>query len=332
MFKVLGLTGFDARVYSTLLTQGPMTTNQLVEALHVHRPQLHESLSRLQNKGLVETSQGRPAFIRAAPPNVLIGLFREELGALVRSIEEALKNVKTSPQTGEHGVWFLKSWNGLRERFKWAIEKARVDLAVSGDLGFIRRLRELLLEAKGRGVTVYVMVYGLPDESPGREEFRGFDKVKRSVSGDMLVVADSQTAVIAQRRMGARRAPRYGLVVEEPVLIDHILHNYYHRWVRSASIVDDPVRLPARFTVFRLALLEAERLLNSGVKLWGVFSGRRLEGGRARVEGEVIEAFVDPVTGISQFVVKSGGRRVTVGGPDAIIEDLAADEIILDRV
>ncbi len=329
LFRALDLTGFDAKVYATLLAYGPLSPTQLAEKLETHRPQVHATLRRLLAKGLVEASHGKPSLYRAVPPDILLSIFRKEMDAISKSVEKYFKTLKVRAQPTRHGVWFFKSSKGLMERFKWAVENAEVDLAVCGDANFISKLKDMLLKAQERGVIVYVIVYEVPGISFNEEEVKGFRKVKRAISGDLMVVADSKIAVLAQRRTGAKALPKYGLVVEEPVLIDYLLHDYYNRWLRSKTIADEPPKLPARFTIFRLALVEAKRLIDSGVKLKGVFVGREVNGKRAVIEGEIVKAFSDPETGVARFVVNANGKVVTMGGPDAIVEDYGVEEILL---
>ncbi len=329
LFRALDLTGFDAKVYATLLAYGPLSPTQLAERLETHRPQVHATLRRLLAKGLVESSRGKPALYRAVPPNILLSIFEKEMSDIEESVKNFFKNLKVRVQPVRHGVWFFKSSRGLMERFKWAVENAQVDLAVCGDASFISKLKGLLLKAQERGVTVYVIVYEIPGISFSGEDVEGFRKVKRAVSGDLMVVADSKIAVLAQRRTGAKSMPGYGLVVEEPVLIDYLLHDYYNRWLRSKTITDEMPKLPVRFTIFRLALVEAKRLLDSGIELWGVFTGRKVGGKKAVVEGKIVKAFTDPETGVARFIVNINGETVTMGGPDAIVEDYAVEEVLL---
>jgi len=333
LFKTLDLTNFDAKVYVTLLTLGPSSPSRLVEELASHRPQIHGSLKRLASKGLVEVYSGRPAMYRAVPPDLALSIIESEL---VEDLEEAkrfLGTLRPGEANEEHGVWLYKSSKGLMNRYIKTVSESQIDLLVCGDPEFIEKLHGHLLEAQDRGVLVYVIVYEIPGVKFQEEQIEGLKKVKRAVSGDLMVVADSNIGVLSQRRLGASVFPGYGVVVEEPVLIDYLQQDFLYRWMRSKTVVNEPVRLPVRFTMFKLALLEVQDLLASGVKIWGHFKGRWVHDSKGEFEGEIVKTIHDLETGIAQMlVITDDGNEYTVGGPDAIVEDFAVEEVYLKRV
>lgn len=217
-------------------------------------------------------------------------------------------------------------------RFEEAIKRAEIDLAVCGDPEFIRSMRELLVNTRERGVNVYIIVYELPGLSIEDVDLPSIGKIKKAVSGDLLVVSDSKIGVLAQRRLGPTIKPEYGLTIEEPVLVDYLLHDFFNRWIRSKSIRDELVRLPTSYTIFRLALYETSRLLKEGENIHGVFHGRWVQTGREGiVEGRILESTIDLTTGLSYFVIDTGLERIKVGGPDAVVEDFATARVELKR-
>jgi len=78
LFKRMGLSGFDAKVYLKLLSKGSLNIPELAEELSSYKPQIHESLHRLLTKGLVEVSKGKPTLYRAIDPLEVLSIFREE--------------------------------------------------------------------------------------------------------------------------------------------------------------------------------------------------------------------------------------------------------------
>lgn len=326
LFKTLDLTAFEAKLFIELLSHGPSSPSKLAEALGVHRPQVHASLKRLISKGLVEIYNGKPAKYRAVEPSILFDILSREVNELFKDSRVFVNNIPRKRQDTEYGIWLFKSSKGLMSRFLRAVSEAEVDLAVSGDVAFISRLRKKLIEAQERGVIVYVIVYEIPGVKFTGREIKGLLKAKRAVSGDLLVVSDSRVGILAQRRSEIRPLPNYGIAVEEPILIDYLLQDFFDRWLRSRSIIDEPINLPARYTMFKIGLIEVCRLLEQEKKLWGVFNGRwlRKKTDHGILEGEIIKAFYDPETGIAQIHVKSkNGKVYTAGGPDAIVEDFA---------
>jgi len=329
LFKKLGLSSSDAKVYMTLLLKGPSSQTRIAELLMMHRPQVYASLKRLAMKGLVEILGGRPSIYKAVKPEILLKIFDKEMKNLIKNARRELDAIKISPKELDYGVWMLRSYKGMLLKAETLIEKAQIDLAVCGSEEFILRTLKKLNEAKKRGVLVYIIVYS------GRNKIKNistikklFNKVKWAISGDIMVVADSKEAVLIQRRI-----KDYGLYIREPVLIDYLLHDFFNRWVRGKTISDEPIQLPKRFTIHRLALLEARRLLKSGKKLRARIKGRHVEQDEFRViKGEVSNVVLNFSTGLMHFILNTGDKIVKVGGPDAIAEDYAAYEIKLEEV
>ena len=333
LFRLQDLTNFDARVYVKLLTIGPSSPTRLAEELGTHRPQIHGSLKRLASKGFVEVYSGRPATYRAVPPEIALPLISDEFARSLEEVQRFLNSLSSIEAQEQHGVWLYKSSKGLLQKFLRSVEESEIDLVVCGDAVFISRLRDKLLKAQKRGVIVYVLIYEIPGAKVEDVKIEGLLKVKKAVSGDLLVIRDLSLGILAQRRLGAHTFPEYGVLVEEPVLIDYLLQDFFYRWIRSKTIVDEPITPPARFTMFKLALLEVKRILNAGTKLWGKFKGRWIDDGKGVLEGRIVDAIYEPETGIAQIIVESStGEKYTVGGPDAVIEDFAADEVSIKEV
>ncbi len=334
LFRCLGLTRHDAEVYAILLMRGPLTITGLAKELGKHRPQVYESLERLKSKGLVEASEGKPAFYRAVEPDVLVGIFEEEMKSLKERAVAYLKSIeRETPPPIEYTVWMLRSYKGLVRRFRDTIRQAKIDLAVCGGPRFLRDIVGDLVSVQERGVAVYVIAYEVPGEVLDLDLLKPLKKVKVAVSGDLMVVKDSEQGVLAQRRLGPRAKPGYGLLIEEPALIDYLLHDFFNRWIRSKPVRDEVVSLPASFTMFRIAVLEAMKLLESGTQLWARLEGRWVDTGKQGVlEGKVVDVVMDMTTGLVHFVIESGGARVRAGGPDAIVEEFATKKVLLKEV
>jgi len=335
MFRCLGLTPHDAEVYVVLLTRGPLTLTEIAKELEKHRPQVYEALERLKSKGLVEVSEGKPTLYRAVKPDVLVSIFEEEVKSFKEKALEYLKSIEKGapPPPKEYAVWMLRSYKGLIRRFRDTIKQAKVDLAVCGGPSFLQKIMDDLICAQERGVAVYVIAYEVPGEVLDLNLLKSLKKVKVAISGDLMIVRDSEQAVLAQRRLGARIKPNYGLLIEEPVLIDYLLHDFFNRWVRSKPFRDEALTLPASFTIFRIAILEAMRLMEKGVKLRARLEGRWVDTGEEGVlEGRVVDVVMDMTTGLTHFIIESGGSRVRAGGPDAIVEEFATRKILLKEV
>ncbi|RLG54951.1 MAG: hypothetical protein DRN99_04075 [Thermoproteota archaeon] len=329
LLRKMGLTKVEAQIYMYLLAEGPSTLPKIAEGLSMHRPQVYTSLRRLVSKSVVESLGGKPAVFRAVDPEVIVKMFSQEISRLMSDALEKMKSIRSRGGERSVGIWLMRSYEGALAKAESLIEKATVDMAVCGSPEFIMQVAEKLYQAEERGVNVYVLVYSPPGVEFSREKLEKLRKVRWAVSGDTLVVIDSRLGVLTQRR-GVSPAAEYGLIIEEPVILDYILHDFFSRWLRSRVICDRRVRLPTKFTMHRLALLEASRLADEGVRLRARIRGRWVRSGKPMsIEGELVKPVIDLTTGLAHFIVKARGKLIKVGGPDAIVEDGAAHLIEL---
>jgi len=328
----LGLTSFEAKVYLTLLTQGPMSTPKLARTLSKHRPQVYTTLSRLSEKGWVEKLSGKPSLFKAVDPEIVLEVALKDLEKNVEYLLEQLKSISGKAKEERYGVWILKSFETLVARAEKVLEDAEIDAIVSGSTRFVKRLMDSIVNAQERGVNVYVLVFTYKGLSFDRKMFTGLKKVKRAVSGDLISLADSEVGVlIKQRRVYS--SVEYGLVLEEPAVIDYVLHDFFYRWTRSQTIRDEAVPLPTRFTMHRFAIIEAKRYLRKGVRIGARIRGLNIDAGEdIEVEGEVVGCDLNMKTGLANLSVKVNDSTVLVGGPDAVIEDIAARYIELYEI
>lgn len=330
-FALLGLSRFAAEIYLKLLESGPISLSGLSEVLGVKVPQAHHYLKELVARGLVEVSYGKPNLYRAVPPSVLERLVEEKVESLRRSVLEKLAQLyqsrprKERPAGGERLVYILRNWASFVKRVEEVVEAASVDLVVCGDMLFVEKVLDAVESKERSGVNTYVIVYEVPGIPVDESRLVGLSRVKKYVSGDLLVIADSSIAALAQRRYGPLKSPAYGLVIEEPVVIDYLQQDFFYRWLRGTTIREDPPRTPTTFTIFRLALYEIGRLINSGCKPEVRVRGVRVRNGvECELSGAVSSVVFDRAPGIAQLIIDAPEGRFTVGAQDAVIEDVAA--------
>ncbi len=333
LFRKMGLGGVDAKVYLMLLSRGPMSTPLIAEELGSYRSQVHVVLNRLLSKGFVEVSRGKPTLYRAVDPEVIIETFREETKRLEEEAMGFLSSIRKERSVFTHGVWILRSKMGLYRRFRKAIRDASVDIVVCGEYRFLKGLLKDLVEAQKRGIMVYTIIYKRLEEELDQDKINtldALDRVKIAIPGDYFIVRDFLQAVLSQKRWRYPKEESYGLVVEEPILINYIISDFFREWVWGEEIKDKGINLPARFTIHKLALYEAERLLKRNKRLYGYFEGWWVSSSRqGRIEGRIIDTHIDFLTGYMHFVVETSNGLIRAGGPDATLEEFATREVLL---
>jgi len=336
VFSILGVSRFGCEVYLKLLQEGPLSLSELSEILEAKTSQIYYYVKELASKGLVEASSSRPVVYRAVSPSILEKLYLEKVESLQANVLGKLKSVvpvKHKITAEEPGVYTLKSWKTFLLRAEEVARSATVDLVICGDFEFIRYLKESAESIERGGVNTYVLLYEVPGIAIDYSDLPRLRKIRKYVSGDLVVIADSRIAVLSQRRRIVGEKPSYGLVIEEPVIIDYLEQDFFYRWIRSEVIRDEAVKLPASFTILRLALYEAQRLVQTGCRMRVLVYGRYVRSGEdCMIEGELLNTVFEDSRGIAQLVLRVDGDTVTVGSQDAIVEDVAASRVELRGV
>lgn len=70
--RTLGLTEYEARVYSSLVGMGHADARQIYEYLGASKPNVYESLKSLTDRGFVLTISAKPAIYKAAPYELVL--------------------------------------------------------------------------------------------------------------------------------------------------------------------------------------------------------------------------------------------------------------------
>ena len=70
--KIMGLTEYEAKVYSVLVLFDRAEAKKIYEYLGMPKPSVYQSLKGLMDKGLVMLVSSKPAIYRAVSPKIAI--------------------------------------------------------------------------------------------------------------------------------------------------------------------------------------------------------------------------------------------------------------------
>jgi sugar-specific transcriptional regulator TrmB len=125
--KTLGLTEYEAKVYSALVLFDRAEVKQVYEYLDAPKPSVYQSLKTLMDKGLVQVVNAKPAIYRAIPPKIAI----KHLADVHRQAEEAameeLEELEQSRVTQEIPdiLWTLYGDENIDHTIEELLGKAR---------------------------------------------------------------------------------------------------------------------------------------------------------------------------------------------------------------
>ncbi len=193
--KKLGLSTYEARVYVTLIQRGESTAGDLSSAADVPRPRIYDILEKLEKRGFVVSTVGRPTRFKAVPPSrALQSLIEEkkkeleEMKARISEVAAKLERLGREEET-EGGVWVLRNPSLSRSKLFEVISSATREVVVSlhnhllssyGDI-----IQRAIEDAVTRGVDVKVL---LPKNL--NLSFEGATVIKREFAPPLILADD----------------------------------------------------------------------------------------------------------------------------------------------
>ncbi len=168
--KTLGLTEYEAKVYSALVLFDRAEVKQIYEYLDAPKPSVYQSLKTLTDKGLVQVVNAKPAVYRAIPPvialNHMTEIHRKAEEASLRELEElAMSRVDAEDNT--EILWTLYGaenvGHSIEEFFRGATRSLKLALPREYYHYFeLLRDKDIAIElATFDGDTSFIREYGL---------------------------------------------------------------------------------------------------------------------------------------------------------------------------
>ncbi len=346
ILKTLGLTDKEAEVYLAISLKGSATVKDLLESLrNIHQPQLYNILSSLMRKGFIRASMGRPKTYRAINLEALFEskkILLDNLKTEAVRLVDQLRRVEEEVRAEETLVSLVKGYEGLEAAIVEVLAGAQLEVCAELPTQVLVSIVDILEKLLSRGVNLYLLAFPeIPDHVLNRlARYRNLKLRRNNLGSFLMVSADTRVAVYARRRFySPRKMPIpetevYGFYITERDLIWRLLNIFEVIWREAEELISWPLApesYPKTFLEFGMGLLELENLLSRGFKPYVEVEGRSVKSREiVNIEGWVID--VARSTYISNFTVDFGGRRVTVGGFDAEVEDLEAIKVVIKRV
>ena len=164
----LGLTKYEALAYAALVQLGSGTVADIHRVSGVPSTKLYEVLSRLEAKGWVEILKERPMKFRARPPQEVLDATLKDLSKTCEDVKNALIEIyERRLEIERSDVWMVRGFSNVESKMISMIKGARrsVSLALSKlAVGFLDKVRKLLLSVYWRGLSVAVLVSGVEEK------------------------------------------------------------------------------------------------------------------------------------------------------------------------
>jgi sugar-specific transcriptional regulator TrmB len=156
--KTLGLTEYEAKVYSALVLFDRAEVKQIYEYLDAPKPSVYQSLRSLTDKGLVQVVNAKPAIYRATSPKIaikhLVEAHKNAEGTAMLELKELEKSRVESDYPDV--LWTLYGRENIEHKMEELLNKANSSLILLLPREYLHYLKTL----RGRDVEVKLIVFG----------------------------------------------------------------------------------------------------------------------------------------------------------------------------
>ncbi len=156
--KTMGLTEYEAKVYSALVLFERAEVKQIYEYLNVPKPSVYQSLKGLMDKGLVMRVSSKPAIYRAVPPKIALRhLIEIQENAEKNALEELECLEKSSMETENPDIiWTLFGENNVEHSIEELICKAQKSVKLILPLEYM----DFLSFISGKDLKIDLLMFG----------------------------------------------------------------------------------------------------------------------------------------------------------------------------
>lgn len=166
-FSLLGISEYEARVYTSLLEHPGSTAYEAAKAASVPTSKVYGVLDRLEARGMVRWDERTSRKLYwPQPASEFVEATRGRLRSTLDSLKADLENM--GPPTDSVTVWPLTSEIDLKDKALRLVTEAQKFLFISGWNQELKDLTEAVFKARRQGLNTAVVHFG-----PGSLPFEG---------------------------------------------------------------------------------------------------------------------------------------------------------------
>ncbi|MFN3265897.1 MAG: TrmB family transcriptional regulator [Deinococcales bacterium] len=197
--QALGLTEYEARAYTALLSLGCAQPAKIARFSHIPRPKVYETLERLEARGLATRTQVSPLEYAPLSAREYIARADREFKGRIEGLERSL--ARLAPEPAPEAVYPLRGEAATLALVEDIVLNATTSLHLAGDKELLERFT-----AKASRV-VSVQTASLEDLPP----------IAAAPQRPLLVARDSEAVVIAHLTEEASQV--HGVHSHNPVIV-----------------------------------------------------------------------------------------------------------------
>ncbi len=322
--KNFGLTDYEARVMEALLLNDSLNPGEIVSISGIPQPRVYDILGKLKERGMVDESPGKKKVYRARDIEASLGMRVKELSSGIGKIKKIVEKNKSEYYKAKPYLWLMESERVIIDEMRQRIDASEDEIIISCSKSRLLKLRDSLLKAIGRGVSVAIVLFPEADKKL-LDEFKGaIIKVRKGMTSEVLITDRSMTIIRIGRTINRND---YAILNDEDEIIHITGYFFYHTIWDPSNIYSFPINLSKhRFRtmwllcdIMNITYNPTEHEVKCRLKGWK-------NGKEITINGTVNK--VEIVNGLKHTLYISRGKNIySVGGKTARDEDIAMERI-----
>ncbi len=196
IFESFGLSSYEAKAYSALFKESPLTGYQLSKISGVPRSRIYETLEKLSTKGFVLTQEGRPTTYIPITGDELIRKTERSLFNKIDHLRSWFDTIAVKKRI-HRGIWNIEGRENILSKAEYMIFDASKSIILSGWAEDLVELNIPLKDAVSRAVDITVVSYGQFNLSGIKKLYQHQWQDKRKILvRDFALVIDNSNALI----------------------------------------------------------------------------------------------------------------------------------------
>jgi len=242
--EVIGLTSYEIKAYTTLLTEGPLTAQELSARSGVPYSKIYEVLGKLEEKGWIESDNSRPTKFYPRSPATALESMRMRIESEMKEAEGVIMS-ELMPLYNKSGIkerpeiWVLRGLYNIVAKVKEVILASEKELlialpAVASSIS--KQMQPLLRELKDKGVRIAIIAAESTSEDILRALSRVADvRLKDSMFGGG-VISDSKQVILLLASERLSNEP-LAILAEHTGLASFAREYFNYLWQDAKQIV-----------------------------------------------------------------------------------------------
>ncbi len=158
LFKGLGITEYEAKVYLSLLSSHPSSAYTISQNSQVPHSRVYDVTRRLISRGLVASTGSKPEMFSPLSPKELVSKLEKEYRDYTSELEQRLEEFDFHSDFDP--VWNLSDTEHVYETTVRILEEAMQTVYIGLFDTDLERLRLPLRAAHERGARIFILLYG----------------------------------------------------------------------------------------------------------------------------------------------------------------------------